>query len=363
MSAGTTYHVRAYATNSVGTAYGNDISLTTLATTPSLTTTAASAITQTSAVSGGSITSNGGAVITVSGICWSLTASPTTADSKTTDGTITGTFTGNITGLTAGTIYHVRAYATNSVGTAYGNDVSFTTLTSAPTLTTAAASAITQTTAVSGGTITSNGGAVISVSGICWSTSASPTTADPKTTNGTITGTFTGNLTGLSAGTIYHVRAYATNSTGTGYGNDVQFTTGSLLVPTLTTDVASLITLNGATSGGNITADGGGTVTARGVCYATTPTPTILNSVTTNGAGIGPFISPITGLQSGRVYYVRAYATNGAGTGYGAQQTFSTTYETGTLIDQDGNHYATVHIGTQWWMAENLQAIRLSDVS
>jgi uncharacterized protein (TIGR02145 family) len=362
LSAGTTYHIRAYATNSVGTAYGNDVSFTTLTTIPTLTTTAASAITQTTAVSGGTITSNGGSAITVSGICWSLTASPSTTDSKTTDGTLTGTFTGNLTGLTAGTLYHVRAYATNGAGTAYGNDISFTTTTSVATLTTTAVSAITQTTAVSGGTITSNGGSAITVTGICWSTTASPSTTDAKTIDGALTGTFTGNLTGLTPGTIYHVRAYAINGAGTAYGNDVQFTSGSASVPTLTTTVISAITNTGATSGGDITSDGGGTVTARGVCYATTATPTILNSVTTNGAGIGPFTSPITGLQTGTVYYVRAYATNAAGTGYGAQQIFSTTFETGILIDQDGNHYTTAHIGAQWWMTQNLQATSLSDV-
>jgi uncharacterized protein (TIGR02145 family) len=364
LSAGTTYHIRAYATNSVGTAYGNDISFTTLSSAPALTTTAASGITQTAAVSGGTITSNGGSTITVSGICWGLTASPTTLDSKTTDGAITGTFTGNLTGLTAGTTYHVRAYATNGTGTAYGNDVSFTTTTSVATLTTAAVTSITLTTAVSGGTITSNGGSSITVTGICWSTTASPSITDAKTIDGALTGTFTGNLTGLTAGTIYHVRAYATNGVGTAYGNDVQFTSGSAAVPVLTTDVASSITLTGATSGGNISSDGGGTVTARGVCYGTTANPTILapNLFTTNGAGIGPFVSPITGLLPGKLYYVRAYATNASGTGYGAQQTFSTLFENGTLIDQEGNHYATVHIGSQWWMAENLRTIVLSDV-
>src|SRR5450759_3836236 len=288
LSAGTIYHVRAYATNSAGTAYGNDISFTTLATGAILTTTAASAITQTTAVSGGSITSNGGAVITVSGICWSLIADPTTADSKTTNGTTTGTFTGNLTGLSAGTIYHVRAYATNRAGTAYGNDISFTTLATGAILTTTAASAITQTTAVSGGSITSNGGAVITVSGSCWSLIADPTTADSKTTNGTTTGTFTGNLTGLSAGTIYHVRAYATNSAGTAYGNDISFTTlatGAIL----TTTAASAITQTTAVSGGSITSNGGAVITVSGICWSLIADPTTADSKTTNGTTTGTF--------------------------------------------------------------------------
>ena len=84
-------------------------------------------ITATTATSGGSISSDGGAAITARGVCWGLTADPTTADSKTTDGDGTGQFESSITGLTGGTTYHVRAYATNSIGTAYGDDLTFTT--------------------------------------------------------------------------------------------------------------------------------------------------------------------------------------------------------------------------------------------
>ena len=94
----------------------------------------------------------------------------------TTDGTGTGSFVSNLTGLLPGTTYHVRAYATNSAGTAYGNDVPFTTTPAvAPTLTTIAITSIATTTAVSGGNITSDGGgAAVTVSGIVWGTTASP---------------------------------------------------------------------------------------------------------------------------------------------------------------------------------------------
>lgn len=94
-----------------------------------------------------------------------------------------------------------------------------------PTLTTAAVTEITQTTARSGGDITSNGGAKIIASGVCWSTSHSPTLSDSKTEDGSETGNFASSLTNLNPNTTYYVRAYATNIKGTTYGNEVSFKT------------------------------------------------------------------------------------------------------------------------------------------
>ena len=234
LTATTTYYVRAYATNSVGTAYGNEISFTTTNTTtslPTVTTAPLSSVTMTTASGGGNVVADGGATVTARGVCWSTTANPTIAlSTKTTDGTGIGTFTSAITGLTAATTYHVRAYATNSVGTSYGGDSVFTTASTStiPTITTTAISSITNTTANSGGTISTDGGAAVNVRGVCWSTTANPTIAlSTKTTDGTGIGTFTSAITGLTAATTYHVRAYATNSVGTAYGNDVSFTTTS----------------------------------------------------------------------------------------------------------------------------------------
>jgi len=317
-----TYYVRAYATNSAGTAYGNELNFNTGAVVPTLTTAAVTSITSTSATSGGDISSDGGSSVTAKGVCWSTSANPTTADSKTSDGTGADPFTSNITGLNPGTTYHVRAYAINSVGTSYGNDVSFTTSTVIPTVTTSAITNITSTTATSGGNITSDGGASVTARGVCWSTTANPTTTDTKTSDGTGTGSFTSSITGLTPGTSYHARAYATNSVGTAYGEDFIFTAGALMA-TVTTSAVTDITSTTASSGGNVTSDGGSSVTARGVCWSATVNPTIADSKSSDASGTGSYTSSLTGLTPCSTYHVRAYATNTAGTAYGDDISFT----------------------------------------
>ena len=128
----------------------------TIATLPTLSTASLTSITSVTATSGGNITDDGGAAITIRGVCWSTSPGPLVSGNHTTDGTGSGVFTSNITGLTASTIYYVRAYATNSVGTAYGNEISFTTTntsTALPTVTTASLSSVTMTTASGGGNV------------------------------------------------------------------------------------------------------------------------------------------------------------------------------------------------------------------
>ena len=292
---------------------------------PTLTTNAVTNITINSGTSGGVITNDGGAEVTARGVCWGTTTNPTISGSHTTDDKGVGSFVSNITGLTPNTLYYVRAYATNSAGTAYGNEVTFT---STPivvaTLTTTAVTSITLTTAVSGGNITADGNAAITAKGVCWATTTAPTISNSKTSDGTGTGSFTSNLSGLLPNTKYYLRAYATNSAGTSYGNEVSFTTSQIAVPTLTTTAVTSITLTTAVSGGNITADGGGAITAKGVCWATTANPTISDSKTIDGTGTGSFTSNLSGLLPGTIYHVRAYATNSAGTAYGNDVSFTT---------------------------------------
>ncbi len=195
-----------------------------------------------------------------------------------------------------------------------------------PTLSTTFASSITITTAGSGGNITSDGGSTVTQRGVCWSTNQNPTIADNITSNGSGSGSFTSYITSLNANTTYYSRAYATNGVGTAYGNQINFTTTNIggSLPTLTTVSASNVTNNSAVSGGNITSDGGSTVTQRGVCWSTNQNPTIADNITSNGSGSGSFTSYITSLNANTTYYSRAYATNGVGTAYGNVLSFST---------------------------------------
>jgi uncharacterized protein (TIGR02145 family) len=326
-----------------------------------VTTAEINSITLTSAISGGNIVSDGDATITARGVCWSTDPNPTTDNSKTNDGSGIGSFSSSITGLTPGTTYHVRAYATNLQGTAYGADVSFTTTTApvVPTVTTTAIYTILATTANGGGKVISDGGAPITAHGLCWSSAANPSTSDSNTNDGsTGLGSFASSMTGLTQGTAYHVRAYATNSVGTAYGEDVLFAT-KLCVEVVTSAISSILSST-ATSGGNITSNCGALVTARGICWSKTANPTIADNFTTEGSGTGTFTSSISGLSSGTIYYVRAYATTGLGTSYGNQVSFVTL---STVSDFDGNVYTVVPIGTQVWLKENLITGKLNDGS
>jgi uncharacterized protein (TIGR02145 family) len=327
MVANTTYYVRAYAINSQGTAYGSQIAFTAGSTLslPTVTTTAASNVTTIGATLGGNVTGDGGAAITSRGICWSTSQNPTTANSKTTDGIGIGSFTSSITGLTAGITYYVRAYAANGLGTAYGNQITFTTSLnpSLATVTTSSVTNITMTGATLGGNVTSDGGAGILERGICLTLAIDQTYLDlNKFSIGNGLGTFSKDFTGLKQNTEYCMKAYAINSKGTSYGIVTKFITS--LLPTVTTTTASNITSTGANLGGNVTSDGNATVTERGVVYATIQNPTTANTKVAIGTGTGSFNNNVSLLIPGTTYYFRAYAMNNQGTAYGSQQTFTT---------------------------------------
>ena len=282
-----------------------------------------SAVTASSAHCGGNVTDGGKSEVTERGLCWSTMQYPTPNDNFVRIGNGTGQFDATIDGLHYNTTYYIRAYARNGIGIGYGQQLSFTTADGLATVVTATATGITPTSATCGGNVTDDGGFAVTARGVCWSTTMQPTITNSHTTDGTGLGAFVSSVTNLEPNTTYYLRAYATTEAGTAYGEQISFATPNGLATVTTADVTG-VTANSATCGGSVSADGGFAVTARGVCYSTTPNPTIAGPHTTDGAGLGTFVSQLYNLNSATTYYVRAYATNGAGTVYGEEKDFRT---------------------------------------
>jgi len=304
----TTYYVRAYVINSAGIAYGNQVSFTTLSV--GIITTAVSEITGCTALSGGQANLCN---VYSSGVCWSTSPNPTKANSHTQDGG--SPFTSSITGLAPNTSYYVRAYVTAYNGlTYYGNQVSFTT--AFPGLITTAVSEITGCSALSGGQ--SNNLCDVSSLGVCWSISANPTTADNVTQDWG--SSFTSSITGLAPNTTYYVRAYASYYNGqTSYGNQVSFSTMSS--GTVSTAVSENTGCTALISGLSAICE----VSTVGVCWNTSPNPTLTNFALQTQYVALSFNIFINSLIGNTTYYARAYVTNENGqTYYGNQVSFTT---------------------------------------
>jgi hypothetical protein len=325
----TDYYFLAYAKNESGTRVGEVKTFKTKVevSKATVTTTSVTIFTSTSAIMGGNVTSDGNATVTEKGVVYSTSPNPTIDTNKIPIGTGKGSFSKTVTGLTPNINYYVRAYAINSQGPGYGDQVSFITDVALPTVTTAAITSVSSTSAIGGGNVTNAGGSPVTARGVVWSTTQNPTVESfqGKTTNGTGTGSFTSQMTGLQTGVTYYVRAYAINSKGPAYGTQVSFKTDAAL-PTVTTAGITSVSSTSATGGGNVTSTGGSSVTARGVVWSTTQNPTVESNLgkTTNGTGTGSFTSQMTGLQPGVSYYVRAYAINSQGPAYGTQVSFKT---------------------------------------
>lgn len=358
LRAGTTYYARAYATSSAGTGYGQIISFTTASpiVASGITTVAASLVTYSSATVGGSVLEDNGASITLRGLCYSATNSvpSITNGSVVNIGSGTGPFSGQLIGLAVNTTYYVRAFATNSAGTAYGPVVNFKTLLpDLPSVSTMSPTSITMISAYTGGYIRSTGGGKISSKGVVYSSSNAAPTLNSGTaiSGGSGTDNFYMTLSGLKYNTTYYVRSYATNEAGTSYGNTYTFKT---LLPSLPSNLntysASSIQQNSVYVSGYVGTAGGGTITSRGIVYSNTNSlPTVGNSNSvSSGTGTGSLNVMLTGLAAGRTYYARVYATNEAGTAYGNIIYFTTsspyTAPTGVVtssVNGIGSSYAT----------------------
>ncbi|SHE61227.1 PKD domain-containing protein, partial [Leeuwenhoekiella marinoflava] len=390
---------------------------------PTLTTLTAASLTATTATLGGNVTNNGGASVTERGVVYNTTGTPTTSDTKVQIGSGDGSFSDEITGLIASTTYYVRAYAINSVGTSYGNQVSFTTdapsvlLNTNPTISFSNDDGFSDSKAVDG-----EGGSVnisdIDIEAYPINSSGTALTADPLEyhdhvdwptyppivtyggtlqhygwaiksangdnfslesldfmdwgtwnltfiieafDNGSSKGaiTFAGNtdesyvnlsqsgILSAAFSNVDEIRIYKQggDKTWTALNNiEVNSPVISVLA-TVTTTAASGITATTATLGGNVTDNGGVSITDRGIVYNTIGTPNIDDDTKVQiGTGDGSFSDEITGLTASTMYYVRAYAINSAGTGYGSQISFTTSSANKSPI-VDANTGLTVNEG------------------
>jgi hypothetical protein len=326
LATNTAYYVRAYAKSAAGIGFGEELNFRTggSTTTPQVSTVEISNITYNAAQCLGNISSDGGLSITERGVCWGLEPDPTiNVHHAVADGTEIGNFTVAIEGLLPNTTYHARCYATNEKGTAYGEELTFKTTEGKPTVTTSGITEITSTSAKGGGEVTDQGASVVTERGICWSTNHEPVATGNHVANGTGAGSYTCNITNLTPNETYYVRAYATNNQGTAYGAEVEFTAKEGMPVVVTFNVTD-ITATSAKAHGKVTDQGGSTVSERGICWGTEPSPTIDGSHACSGTGVGEFEISMTNLSPGTTYYVRAYAKNTQGLTYGEQKDFRT---------------------------------------
>ncbi len=331
LSQGVNYYFTPYVTNSAGTAFGAPIMFMTPPqppTVPTLTTLSARSISSTSAILGGEITSNGGATVTTSGVVWSTSSNPTTSlSTKTTNGPTSGTYSSTIAGLTGSTVYYYRPYATNSVGTGYGAQSVFSTLSLVPilsnTLTPTVTSGIGELVSlITGGTVSSDNGSAITERGVVFSTNNStPTYSDSKiNTNLDANQSYQCLVMypNIFNSYNYYFRAYAKNANGIGYGPVIEFYTPSMLPNVNSVTHANITTSSVVVACSNAYPADNAPLTDKGFIWSTSSSNLTVNLNTKISAGnaAGAMSTTISNLNPGTTYYIVAYASNSTGTKY-----------------------------------------------
>lgn len=326
LTPGTKYYVRAYCSRGADTKYGDEKNFTTIElAVPSLATTAISNLATTSATSGGTITSTGGTSIIMKGVCWNTSPNPTISNFKSEDGSGAGSFVSNLESLLPSTTYYVRAYATNSVGTGYGNELSFSTLCTPPTAVATDASGIGSSTATLNGSVNANGFSTTVTFEYGTNTGyGTSVAATPSAVAGSGINAVSAAISGLASNTTYHFRVKAVNCGGTIYSTDHTFAT-FCLPPSATTNSptnvgTTTVTFNGLVNPNNaqttVTFEYGTTL-SYGVSVQATP-------YTVTGSGSTAVNSTVTGLTPNTLYHYILKTVNCGGTTYGTDQTFTT---------------------------------------
>jgi hypothetical protein len=339
LSIGQQYHVRAYAVNSVGTAYSsNEHVFQVVTNAPQVST---QQPTEPSIANGtitfnGTIAATGDPAYTERGFVYGVTRNPGVDDDNVTkkpvSGSGTGAFSANVSNVAEGSVYYVRAYATSTSGTVYGTEASFDFNAVMPTLETNAVSSknIGAGTATFSGNLLTTGDLPYQEKGFVYAVTSNPTIEDERlTVSGSGTGLFTRNVTNLQVGNIYYIRTFVTNSKGTVYGNEVSLDFNAVM-PTLSTQAVTdrNIAAGTATFKGTILTIGDPAYNERGFVYGAMHNPVIGedSQKIVAGSGLGEFYGNITGLQENTLYYIRSYTTSSAGTAYGNEQSLQFDY-------------------------------------
>lgn len=330
-----TYYIRAYATNSQGTSYGepctNQIpcfTFTALPNKPSVTTQSATLIQQDQASGNGFITSTGGGGVAEKGFVYSTSSTKVSGinpiDSvgvlKVFDNVnSSGGYSLFMTNLIPSNQYFFRAYARNLGGTGYGIVRNFTTSQSPTTISTNNITDISKNSVTCGGVVQTIYN--ISERGVCWNTSPNPTISNTKAIDPqNINGEFSISVTGLTINTKYYIRSYVKNTSNqVTYGDEKTFTT----LVDVSTNLVTNVSFTTANTGGVISG-GSEPITKRGIVFGLQSNPTITGTLTDDGVGIGPFTSNLSNLIPNKLYFVRAYGINAGGVSYGQEFTFTT---------------------------------------
>lgn len=319
------YYVRAYARNTVGVGYGNDIYFATGSLQTSVSTSAATNVSAVAATLNGTITVEGNPAYTEKGFCYNTTGNPTISNNKVVvTGSGIGDFSTGINNLQYNTTYHVKAYAIQNGQPIYGNEVTFSTSWTSTQIQTSAATSVSATSATFNGVIINEGSPAYTEKGFCYSTSNNPTITSTKIiVSGTGSGNFSRNVTNLDYQTTYYFRAYAIQDGQPVYGDVVSFTT-IWVEANVQTSAATNITTSSARLNGTVYSAGTPAITEKGFCYSTSSNPTINNNRIPLLSGTGNFNYNLTGLSDGTTYYYRAYALQGGNPVYGNVVSFTT---------------------------------------
>ena len=282
------------------------------------------------------ITSAGFGDILERGFVCSRTPNPTVTDNEkkyvATGTAVDENYNGGWYGLASGYTYYIRAYATSTTGTGYSEPLVVNTTLMAPMIYSSSYSDVTAESFKMQSSVRFE--AQITQWGFCYSsTTETPTISNDKVTVDVAGTDFEATITGLVPGKTYYVRPFATNSKGTTYG--LTYTVTTLALPPTVEGLAAIeVAGTSFKANANVADFGGADITAKGFCYSTSENPTLENSSVSGTWSEGDnFIAEVTGLSPVTTYYVRAYATNSAGTSYSEQITVTTTAGLATVDD------------------------------